>query len=364
MTANTVWAPSLGVALFLFFQALLVSPSAPVLVLANDRPMLLPALATVDSALMALGMERPVGDLVDVDGGIVRRGAGWTARAALNGRVVPTASLLSHGDRLEAVAALDRTERVETEVVEVILADQVEGEGEYTTVRAVGVAGKKLIVRGARSGKIVSIRNLSEARPFIIARTADKPDKPIALTFDDGPTPPYTNQITEILSDLYGTGTFFVLGSQAALFSRTVQDLDAAGFQVANHTYSHSRLDGADEATVIQELDAASSTIVPLIGKPMRWFRPPYGSVSDSLRVIAARRGYHTVRWHIDSRDWDGLSPEAIAERVLAEARPGAIVLLHDGGGDRTNTVKALPHIIKELYERGFSLVTVEQLAK
>jgi peptidoglycan/xylan/chitin deacetylase (PgdA/CDA1 family) len=352
------------VAVFLFIQALLVSPSAPVLVLANNSPMLLPAPATVDSALLALGMERSVGDLVDVDGVIVSRGAGWKARAALNGRVVPTASLLSHGDRLEAVAALDRTERLETEVVEVILADQVEGKGEYTTVRAVGVAGKKLIVRGAKSGKIVSIRNLSEARPFMIARTAEKPDKPIALTFDDGPTPPYTNQITEILSDLYGTGTFFVLGSQAALFSRTVQDLDAAGFQVANHTYSHNRLDGADEATVIRELDAASATVVPLTGKPMQWFRPPYGYVSDSLRVMAARRGYHTVRWHIDSRDWDGLSPEAIAERVLAEARPGAIVLLHDGGGDRTNTVKALPHIIKELYERGFSLVTVEQLAK
>ena len=168
----------------------------------------------------------------------------------------------------------------------------------------------------------------------------------------------------ETLTALYGTATFFVIGGQAALFPDMVRELDGNGFQVANHSYSHNRMDFADEEDILRELDAASATITPLITRPMRWFRPPYGAVNDPLRVLAARRGYHTVRWHIDSQDWNGLSPEAIAARALQQARPGAIVLLHDGGGDRTNTVKAVPLIVKELYARGFTLVTLDQLAK
>ncbi len=362
--ANKTFLPALFVVSFLLLQALFFSDDAPASVMVNGARYPLGESRTVVAVLDTAGLGVTAGDLLDIEGRVLEARAGWAPRILVNGGVVSAQSSVESGDKLDVIPSLDRTEAVETEIVEVVLADVVEGEGEYTTVKQLGTVGRKLVSRGRVSGKLISVRNLAEARPFHVARTKEKPVKVIALTFDDGPTPPYTKQIMDTLSALQGTATFFVVGGQAALFPEIIRELDAGGFQVANHSYSHDRMDSADEEAVLRELDAASATISPLITRPMRWFRPPYGAVNDPLRVIAARRGYHTIRWHIDSRDWNGLTPEAIAARVLKDVRPGAVVLMHDGGGDRGNTVIAVSMIVKELYSQGFTLVTLDQLAK
>ena len=361
---NKTFVPAVSVALFLLFQALFFSNDAPASVTVNGSRYSLGEIRTVAAVLDSARFGVRAGDLLDIEGRVLEVRAGWAPRILVNGRAVTADFRVERGDKLEVIPALDRTEVLETEVENVVLADVVEGEGEYITVEELGTVGRKLVARGGVSGKLVSVRNLVEARPFRVARTQKKPAKVIALTFDDGPTPPYTRQIMETLSALHGTATFFVIGGQAALFPEMVRELDKGGFQVANHSYSHNRMDFAHEEDVTRELDVASATIMPLITGPMRWFRPPYGAVNDPLRVLAARRGYHTIRWHIDSRDWNGLSPEAISTRILREVRPGAVVLMHDGGGDRANTVKAVPLIVKELYKRGFTLVTLDQLAE
>ncbi len=361
---NTAYKIAIAVVVFLLFEAWLRPAFSQVPVTINGRATLSASDSTVGQILAGSALPGQNGDLLDIDGRILDPGEGRAARVLLNGRPVSLSSEISINDRIEVIPALNRVEQIEIEVHDVVLADEVEGEGEYTIVREVGVVGKKLVARGRRSGKIVSVRNLLAARPFRIARTAQKPDKVIALTFDDGPTPPYTAQVARTLTELRATGTFFMVGSQAALFPESVRAIRAAGFQVANHSYSHGRLDFADEEAVIRELDATSDTITPLIGERMNWFRPPYGAVTDKLRVVAAQRGYHTLRWHIDSRDWEGPTPEAIAARVIKDARPGAVVLMHDGGGDRNNTVRALPIIISALYEQGYAFITLEQWAR
>lgn len=361
---NTSYKIAVVVAVFLIFEGWLHPAFSQVRVTVNGQAARLIADGTVGGILEGSGLRVRAGDFLDLDGRVLGRGEGWAPRILLNGRPIPVSAAVGTDDRIDIIPALDRVEQLDVEVEEVVLADDVEGEGEYAVVRQVGSVGKKLIARGRASGKVVSVRNLVVARPFRIARTTERPEKVIALTFDDGPTPPYTGRIVQILKELRATGTFFMVGSQASFYPESVREVSAAGFQVANHSYSHSRLDFADEEAVVRELDAASNTIVPLINEKMHWFRPPYGAVSDALRVIAARRGYHTLRWHVDSRDWEGSSPQMIADKVIREVRPGAVVLLHDGGGDRTSTVRALPTIIRTLYEQGYSFITLDQWAE
>jgi peptidoglycan/xylan/chitin deacetylase (PgdA/CDA1 family) len=365
---------AIAVALFLFFEAWLQpsglqtaagAPSASrISVFVNDRTVSLDGPATVARALESAGFSARAGDLLDLDGKVFRSGGGWAPKLFLNGRKAPISAPVKASDRINIIPAFNRSEQVRMEVRDVVLADEVDGAGEYVVVKDMGIVGKKLIARGRASGKIVSARNLVEARPFRMERTAEKPEKIIALTFDDGPTPPYTGEVVRILKESRATATFFVIGRQAALFPESVRQVKAAGFLIGNHTYSHKRLDRLGEESIIRELDATSDTVVPLINEPLRWLRPPYGAVSQALREIAGARGYNITRWNIDSRDWTGVGAEEIANGVIGAAQPGAIVLMHDGGGDRTNTIQALPIIIRTLYERGYSFVTLDQLIK
>jgi peptidoglycan/xylan/chitin deacetylase (PgdA/CDA1 family) len=190
----------------------------------------------------------------------------------------------------------------------------------------------------------------------------------VALTFDDGPNPPYTQQVLDILRAYDTKATFFVEGEAAAAHPDLVRQESELGMAVGSHSYAHSEelvLEGLGDFEA--DLKRAEVVIEGIVRYRPRLYRAPYGHTSEAMLRGLYRAGYVSIGWDIDSEDWSDVPSDQIVENVLSEAHPGAIVLLHDGGigggnPDRTATVQALPRIIDGLRQSGYELVTVPDL--
>lgn len=186
---------------------------------------------------------------------------------------------------------------------------------------------------------------------------------PIALTFDDGPWTETTSQVLDALRKNNVKATFFVVGKQVQKYPQLLQQMVAEGHAIGNHTWSHQyhQYYGAEAA---QELDQAAALIYKTTKVKTSLFRPPAGILNNGLVTVAKEKKYAVIMWSVDSKDWcyRGNTPQSLVESVLKEAKPGGIVLLHDGGGDRSTTVKALPKLITELKKHGYKFVTVPEL--
>lgn len=186
----------------------------------------------------------------------------------------------------------------------------------------------------------------------------------IALTFDDGPSPVYTPQILSILQRYKVHATFFCVGEWVHLYPGLVQETFRAGNVIGDHTWSHPDLTRLSPYVVRWQLSSASAAIQEAIGRPPVLFRPPYGATDAAVVGVASQLGLLQILWTVDPRDWARPGVDAIVNNVLSHATNGSIILMHDGGGDRTETVLALPLIISALLQRGFMFVTVPQLLK
>jgi peptidoglycan/xylan/chitin deacetylase (PgdA/CDA1 family) len=184
----------------------------------------------------------------------------------------------------------------------------------------------------------------------------------IALTFDDGPNPLYTFQILAILRKYDVNATFFVIGSHAAAYPALVQQESQQGILIGNHTWTHPHLIYLSPAAVRHELQSTSNEIQADTGVLPSVFRPPYGEFNSSVRSIAASLGLSTVVWNVDPKDWSRPGTNAIIQNVLKSVHNGSIILLHDGGGNRSETVAALPTIITRLAQRGFQFITIPRM--
>jgi peptidoglycan-N-acetylglucosamine deacetylase len=176
----------------------------------------------------------------------------------------------------------------------------------------------------------------------------------VYLTFDDGPTPAWTPRVLELLARYRARATFFVLGRGAAAHPELVRQAFAAGHGVGNHTWSHRRLTGLADGQLAAEVDPTSAAIQRATGAPVRCLRPPYATVDAASAARVRALGLRLVLWDIDTRDWLRPGAGAIAGRVLGRVRAGDVVLLHDGGGDRSQTVAALEQLLAALTARGF----------
>ena len=205
-----------------------------------------------------------------------------------------------------------------------------------------------------------------------IVRSVPTTEKIIALTFDDGPNEPYTSRILDVLLDRDVKATFFVVGVNATRFPRTLLRIVEEGHAVGNHTWSHARFSTMTPAWVQAEIQQGADVIETLSGVRPRLFRPPGGDMGDvaRLRRTCRRLECLIVNWSVDGLDDDDYRiPEVdpIVDRVLQQVEPGAIILLHDGDGlktqpDKTATVQALASILNGLLSRGYRLVTVPEL--
>ncbi len=179
--------------------------------------------------------------------------------------------------------------------------------------------------------------------------------KRVALTFDDGPSD-YTAGFVAALATHHAVGTFFEVGQEVGGREAVMRSAVAHGDELGDHSFHHSQLPSeADIRATADRIEAASGF------RPCD-FRPPYGSY-DSAEIDAARReGMSTVTWDVDPADYTEPGSEAIYQRVVSHVQPGSIVIMHDGGGNREQTLAALPRIIDTLRRRGYKLVTVSQL--
>lgn len=186
-------------------------------------------------------------------------------------------------------------------------------------------------------------------------------DKVIALTFDDGPAPKYTEQILEILKKNNIKATFFCLGEMVHNFPEIAKQEVADGEVIGNHTWHHW-YKKMNASTAADEIESTATQIYKTMGVKTFLFRPPGGILNNGVADYAKKNNYAVLMWSDDSQDYRRPSVSKLVSNVLKEAKPGGIVLMHDGGGDRSNTVKALPKIIDALRNQGYQFVTVPQL--
>lgn len=192
------------------------------------------------------------------------------------------------------------------------------------------------------------------------AKLSDK-DKVIALTFDDGPWPHWTEQILDILKKNNIKATFFMVGEVVQDYPQLAKQVVADGHAVGNHTWTHP-YHQFDEAGASEEIDRTTELIYKTTGARTFLFRPPGGFLTNGLAAYAEKQNDVVVMWSADAMDYRRPSPERLAHNVLKNAKPGGIVLMHDGGGNRANTVAALPEIISELKKQGYKFVTLPEL--
>lgn len=226
--------------------------------------------------------------------------------------------------------------------------------------------------------------------PALVRGAGDS--KQIALTFDDGPMPPYTEQVLDILRERGVRATFFVCGRNVERHPKVVHRIHSDGHTIGNHTWSHPYLYFLSRNKIAEEIDRTQTTVQLAAGCTPRLFRPPYGGRWFGLYALLRERGMQLVQWSLSGDDWK-LGANAITDTVRRGLRPGAVILLHDGrqkaggylqtlwrkatrspqtkeeqaplpetGLEAFETVKALPGIIDAAKAKGYVFVSLEDL--
>ncbi|MFH1783449.1 MAG: polysaccharide deacetylase family protein [bacterium] len=191
-------------------------------------------------------------------------------------------------------------------------------------------------------------------------------EKRICLTFDDGPNNKYTPQVLEILKKYDVKATFFMIGENVKRNPNVARRVLHEGHSIGNHTYKHINLYKkrlhADELE--REIDSTSEEIERATGTKPVLFRSPYNYLDEQLINILREKGYTIVSWTYAPRDWEDITRNKIAQRTMENVSNGAIFLFHDGGGNRTETVRALPIIIEAFQKQGFVFVDLPELLR
>lgn len=185
------------------------------------------------------------------------------------------------------------------------------------------------------------------------------PPMAVALTIDDGPHPTYTPQMLDLLAEFHVPATFSLIGEQVIEYPQLVKRLVQSGHQVSDHTMTHPlNLPQLSTATIKQEIGEAHDRIAQLTGIAPKFFRSPGGAWSGQVLDTAAEHGMINIDWAVDPRDWARPGTGSITRSLLG-AKAGDILLCHDGGGDRSETIQALREVIPALQKRGLTFVAL-----
>ena len=255
-----------------------------------------------------------------------------------------------------------------------------EGRGDILTARSMPEKGERIFAIDPVNGLVTSVAYLAYPSAVVIDRRGFKPNV-LALTFDDGPDQDWTNAMLDVLAAERVKATFFVLGQNAQSHPEILQRMVAEGHELGNHTFTHPNLSEVGAYRRTLELNATQRTIQSSVGVSTRLFRPPYWERSfpdtmEQVRVLqsAARLNYITAGFSADAMDWslwkevsgqhEKRTPEEMASMLIknVEELQGNIVLLHDGGGDRSASLRVLQIIIPELRERGYRFEKISEL--
>lgn len=180
----------------------------------------------------------------------------------------------------------------------------------------------------------------------------------VALTFDDGPNPEYTNRILTVLTDNYSHATFFVVGTNAEKYPDILQKIVLSGNEIGNHTYSHANLTDIDSAEVEEEIDKVNRIVKKSTGEITTVIRPPYGAYNDE---VLNQLQQPVVLWDLDTEDWDSRNAQTIVENIITNIDDGDIILMHD---IYESTAEAVELLVPRLKEMGFQVVSVGKMTE
>ena len=195
--------------------------------------------------------------------------------------------------------------------------------------------------------------------------------KQIALTFDDGPNGEYTLEILEILKIYNTKAAFFFPAKNIERAQKIALMVKEQGHIIGNHTYDHPHLNSLNKEKILEQIEKSEKVFKEILDIKPRYFRPPYGEYNKTVEKIIRKKGYRLVLWDMDcfSMDWLDRPSKTIADISTQRAKDGSIILLHDGRNikeniPRNNTVEALKQIIPVLKQKGFDIVTLDQICR
>ena len=319
------------------------------------------------------------GNLMAVDGSVATEGGGDPFEATVNGtQTADPSTAVPRGATVTIEDGKD-TEEPSTEKTEAIAHGTSGGTDVNSTtaywagsihVYSEGEDGEQTVKTGQVSGKTVTtVTKQPVDAGYHVYTTDTNGDKVIALTFDDGPWPTTTSEILDILKANDAKATFFEIGNQVAENADVVKRIHAEGHQIASHTYDHAAGSGrgvdltrmsADEQ--VNEVDKGFQAIDDVLGTNVnRVLRAPGGNYHGSIIETLKDKITAEVGWNVDTEDWRRPGADKIAQAILS-VKPGEVVLMHDGGGDRSQTVEALKTALPQLKAQGYKFVTVDEL--
>ena len=305
------------------------------------------------------------GRLLSVGGNVISEDGGDRCAVTFDGEQLEAEDLVEarvvDDSQITVADGADAVEPYKEETVDALPGIQMDGSGAIQFVSQWGKAGKKVVWTGEQSGETVDKEVIEEPVDMVVSALNPKPKgdkKYIALTFDDGPSG-YTDDILAILKEKNAKATFFNLGGNAGARSKTVVE---NGNQLASHTNQHMNLPTCDRDTLRSEITTAADAIEQASGVRPQMIRAPYGAFTATEWARSADLISCNVLWNIDTLDWKLPGASSITNNVLTNAYNGAIALMHDGGGNRSQDVEALPAIIDGLRADGYELVTVSEL--
>jgi len=259
----------------------------------------------------------------------------------------------------------DQTETIVEETIEIAPEQTLRRTGTGSLRQLIPAEpGIKIRSYGEVSGIEVKVEEISEPQRGEIRFSAlpSNGTRKIALTFDDGPHPEYTPALLRVLEREEVSATFFLLGREVTAHPEIARQIVEAGHQVANHSYNHPDYRRLDNAEKHEDFLRAQDVIEEATGVRPNWVRPPYGAMDESAELFWLEEGMKIALWSIDPVDWQRPGVDAITDEVVSSVHPGAIPVLHDAGGDRSQTVRATRNIIRELRDMDYTFVTIEEL--
>jgi peptidoglycan/xylan/chitin deacetylase (PgdA/CDA1 family) len=269
----------------------------------------------------------------------------------LNGEFTQPGTVVYSGDQVKVVPVPETIERVVTKDKSVSIGGLPDVEHQLFHPGRSAVAEQKV---GERSGEVVAERITQPALP-----AAPVTEKVMALTFDDGPDPAWTPQVLDILKAEGVHATFCMVGYLVERYPDLAKRVAAEGHTLCNHTAHHNvTLDKAPKSKVVSEVMGGADSLKNVVGVEAAFYRPPAGKLSPTVVAVAHDRGQRVLHWSVDTSDYLRPASAVIVGRVKASVGPGAVVLMHDGGGDRSQTVGALKAIIETMKGEGYGFTT------
>lgn len=314
--------------------------------------------------------ERKPGRLLSVEGKVLEPSGGNTVSVKFDGKQIEPAdwdhTRFEKNGTLTVTPGTDLTEEHTVEQRKVPFKTDINlNGGPVQIVTQQGEDGLQEFWVGRQSKKTAAKTVIRKQEPLIVKSFAPRPEgkKVIALTFDDGPSI-YSDKILDILKQNKVKATFFELGEQSLEFPKVEQRIVREGHQIASHSVSHPYFPNMSAQEQRQEIESSLSDIKKASDVSTRTFRAPYGAFGVDEWKNNATLIDRNVLWDVDTLDWKRPGEKQITKEVVDYVHNGAVVLMHSGGGDRSQTVKALPEIIKQLKKKGYSFVTIDELCK